>query len=57
MKMKDPILKKYLNFLSRDMQENPKNVQPIDSKLVKRIQSLVANVNIDLNTNLSEEDE
>ncbi|MEA5467318.1 type II toxin-antitoxin system PrlF family antitoxin [Spirulina sp. 06S082] len=53
----EPIVDQFLSLLSQDIQENPQNVQMIDAKLVKHIQSLVADANIDLNAPLSEEDE
>ncbi|NES22310.1 MAG: type II toxin-antitoxin system PrlF family antitoxin [Symploca sp. SIO3E6] len=53
----DPVMEKFLNFLARDMTENPQNIQAINPVLVERIQSLVADVEIDLDAPLSEEDE
>ncbi|CAN2039334.1 antitoxin PrlF [Candidatus Magnetomoraceae bacterium gMMP-15] len=53
----DPVLANFLNFLANDMVKNPKNVKEINSDLRDRIQSLVSNVEIDLDSPLSEEDE
>jgi antitoxin PrlF len=53
----DPILGKFLNFLVRDIEENPKRLQAISSDLVSRVQSLVAEVDVDLDAPLSDEDE
>ncbi|WP_414618723.1 type II toxin-antitoxin system PrlF family antitoxin [Calothrix sp. CCY 0018] len=50
-------LKKFLSFLDEDMKKNPQNIKPISSDLLKRIQSLVADVDFDLNAPLSEDDE
>jgi antitoxin PrlF len=53
----DLILAKFLSFLSQDIDDNPQNIQSIDSNLVKRIQSLVADICIDLDAPLADEDE
>ena len=53
----DPILGKFLNFLARDMEKNPQHLQAISSDLVNRVQSLVSEVEIDLDVPLSDEDE
>ncbi|NET58647.1 MAG: hypothetical protein F6K47_21575 [Symploca sp. SIO2E6] len=51
------MIEEFLSFLVRDMSENPQRIQPISAGLVERIQSLVTNVEIDLDSRLSEEDE
>jgi antitoxin PrlF len=53
----DPILGKFLSFLARDMSDNPQQIGSIDPNLVQRIQSLVADVEIDLDAPLADEDE
>ncbi|NER24993.1 MAG: type II toxin-antitoxin system PrlF family antitoxin [Symploca sp. SIO1C2] len=53
----EPVKGKFLSFLARDMSENPQRIQPINVGLVERIQSLVADVKVDLDATLSEEDE
>lgn len=53
----DPILGQFLNFLARDMEKNPQHLQAISSDLVNRVQSLVADVDFDLDAPLSDEDE
>lgn len=53
----DPILEKFLNFIARDIEKNPQHLQAISSDLVSRVQSLVAEVDLDLNAPLSDEDE
>lgn len=53
----DPVLGAFLNFLDRDIRENPQCVQAISSDLVDRVQSLVADVEFNLDAPLSDEDE
>ena len=53
----DPVLSMFLSFLANDMIENPQNIKKINFDLRDRIQSLVSNVEIDLDSPLSEEDE
>lgn len=53
----DPILGQFLNFLARDIEKNPQHLQAISSDLVSRVQSLVAEVDLDLDAPLSNEDE
>ena len=53
----DPILKKFLDFIAQDIEQNPQHIQPITSKTLDRVQSLVGDINIDLDAPLSNEDE
>lgn len=53
----DPVLGKFLNFLARDIEKRPQHVQAISSDLVNRVQSLVADVDLDLDAPLLDEDE
>ncbi len=53
----DPVLEQFLSFLAQDISKNPQHVQAVNNELVLRIQSLVADVKVDLNSHLSEEDE
>jgi antitoxin PrlF len=53
----DPLLGQFLNFLARDIQTNPQHLQQLSSDLVSRIQSLVANVDLDLDAPLTDDDE
>ena len=53
----DPILNKFLDFLAQDMKQNPQHIQPIGLETLKRVQSLVENVEIDLDSSLLDEDE
>ncbi len=54
---KDPILGQFLNFLARDIEKNPQHLQAISSDLVSRVQSLVAEVDLEVDAPLSDEDE
>ncbi|BDA70553.1 HtaR suppressor protein homolog [Rivularia sp. IAM M-261] len=53
----DPVLGKFLDFIVEDIKKNPTHIQPINSALVNRVQSLVANVEFDIDAPLSDEDE
>jgi antitoxin PrlF len=53
----DPILGKFLNFLAQDVEKNPQHLQAISSDLVSRVQSLVFDVDLDLDAPLLDEDE
>jgi antitoxin PrlF len=53
----DPVLGSFLQFLAHDIASHPGRLQPIDTGLVQRIQSLVSAVEVDLDEDLPEEDE
>ncbi len=53
----DPVLDQFLSFLAQDISQNPQNVKSISSELVERIQSLVSDIEVNLDSPLSEEDE
>ncbi len=53
----DPILGKFLNFIARDIEQNPQHVMAITPDLVERIRSLVDGVDVDLDAPLTDEDE
>ncbi len=53
----DPVLGKFLNFIAEDIRKNPTHIQAISSDMVNRVQSLVRDVEFDLNAPLSDEDE
>lgn len=53
----DPVLGQFLNFLAQDIEKNPQHLQAISSDLVNRVQFLVAEVDLDLDAPLSDEDE
>lgn len=53
----DPALGPFLDFIEADLQARPNAIQPIDSGLKTRLQTLVSDVEIDLDQPLSPEDE
>lgn len=53
----DPVLAKFLALLSQDMDRNPHQIQPITTETLDRVQSLVGDIEIDLDAPLSDEDE
>lgn len=53
----DPILENFLDFLAQDLKKNPQHLQAISSDLMSHIKSLVAEVDIDLDAPLRNEDE
>jgi len=53
----DPALDAFLQFLARDITEHPQHLQSVDANLVKRINSLVSGIEIDLKAELSADDE
>jgi antitoxin PrlF len=46
----DPALGQFLHFLERDIEKNPQNLKAIRPDLVSRVQSLVSEIEIDLDT-------
>jgi antitoxin PrlF len=53
----DPVLGQFLGFLAADIARHPERLQAVDAGLVQRLQSLVGDVDVDLDTALSEDDE
>lgn len=53
----DPVLGQFLVFLARDIASHPERLQAVDAGLVQRLQSLVADVEVDLDAALSADDE
>jgi antitoxin PrlF len=53
----DPVLGKFLSFLAEDISKNPQHIRAISSDIVDRIRCLVADVELDLDAPLSDEDE
>ncbi len=53
----DPILEGFLNFLAQDIERNPQNLQALSATLVSHVQSLVLDVDVDLDAPLLDEDE
>ena len=53
----DPVLGRFLGFLSRDIANHPKRLQTVDPSFVQRIHSLVGGLEVDLDGALSADDE
>ncbi|QTA83081.1 putative toxin-antitoxin system, toxin component, PrlF [Desulfonema limicola] len=53
----DPVLAQFLTFLANDISQNSHNVSAIDSDLLDRVSFLVSDVEIDLDSPLSDKDE
>lgn len=53
----DPVLGQFLGFLARDMASHPERLQSVDAGFVQRLQSLVGDVEVDLDAALSADDE
>jgi antitoxin PrlF len=53
----DPLLGKFLSFLAQDLTNQPQQIQPVNAKLVDRLQALVGAVEIDIDAPLADEDE
>lgn len=49
----DPVLGQFLGFLAADITRHPERLQSVDVGLVQRLQSLVADVDVDLDNILS----
>jgi antitoxin PrlF len=53
----DPMLDNFLVFLSQDMTQHPERIHSVSADLVHKAQSLVQDVEIDLDQPLSDDDE
>ena len=53
----DPVLGRFLDFLAQDIANHPERLQVLDAGLLQRIQTLVGDVEIDLDAELSADDE
>lgn len=53
----DPVLGQFLEFLANDIAQHPERLQILNADLTQRLQSLVVNVEVDLDAALSAEDE
>jgi len=53
----DPILDGFLSFLAQDMINQPGNIQPMTASMQKRTDSLVSDIDINLDEQLLDEDE
>ncbi|HEU4805801.1 MAG TPA: type II toxin-antitoxin system PrlF family antitoxin [Nitrobacter sp.] len=52
----DPVIGKFLDFLSRDMANEPARIRPVPKSLVARGKSLVKGVKVDLDATLPEDE-
>ena len=53
----DPVLSQFLGFLAHDIASQPGDLRLVSSDFIQRVQSLVGEVDVDLNTPLSADDE
>ena len=53
----DPVLGQFLGFLGHDIATHPERLQSVSSNFVQRVQSLVGEVDVDLDAPLSEDDQ
>ncbi len=53
----DPVLGHFLGFLARDIASHPERLQAVDTGLVQRLQSLVGDIEVNLDVALSADDE
>lgn len=53
----DPVLDQFLSFFAVDMQKHPEKLQPLSASMRQSVASLVAEVEVDLDAALSDEDE
>lgn len=53
----DPVLGQFLGFLAHDFATHPDRLQSVSSSFVQRVQSLVGEVEVDLDAPLSADDE
>jgi antitoxin PrlF len=53
----DPVLGQFLSFLARDITSHPERLKAIDAQFVQHLQSLTSDVDVDLDTPLSVDDE
>ncbi len=53
----DPLLGQFLSFIAQDITNNPQHIQAISSDYFHRVNSLVADIEFDINAPLSDQDE
>ncbi|QKE41761.1 MAG: type II toxin-antitoxin system PrlF family antitoxin [Ferrovum myxofaciens] len=53
----DPVLGQFLGFLAHDITRHPERLLSVEAGLVQRLQSLVGDVEVDLDAALSADDE
>ena len=52
----DPVLDHFLNFLTRDLATHPERLQSLNGAWIQHLQSLVGNVQIDLDAPLPDDE-
>lgn len=52
----DPVLKQFLSFLAVDMYRHPEKLQPLTASMRQSVESLVSDVEVDLDAPLSDKD-
>jgi antitoxin PrlF len=53
----DPLVEQFLGFLAQDIASHPERLRAVDSRLARRIRSLVADVEVDLDEPLPDDGE
>lgn len=53
----DPVLSHFLSFLAQDMVNHPERLQAVDTGFVERLQTLVAGIEVDLDSVLPADDQ
>ena len=53
----DPVLGQFLGFLANDITLHPERLQSMDAGFVQRLQSLVGDIDVDLDAPLAADDE
>lgn len=51
----NPIVSQFLNFLEKDMKENPRHIYPVPVALWNKINELTAGIDIDLDAPLTDD--
>lgn len=52
----DPVVNAFLNFLERDMQDNPQRIKPLSPSLMARVASLTQGMDVDLDAPLTDDE-
>jgi len=52
----DPVIDDFLNFITDDIKKNPQHLTSINQSLLNRIESLVADVECDLDASVTDEE-
>ena len=55
--VEDPVIEKFLAFVAHDIESHPKNLSTIDGVWLNRVQSLVRDVELNLDASLSRDEE